>query len=70
MDCTHDNETPHQKRTAEDCLPNAALTAMTVSAVGSVRGYDEMVPFNLNVVNETRPYPEASTNSGISPGTF
>ena len=43
MDCTHgknleqdtdvfllpDNETPHQKRTADDTLPNAAVVAMT-----------------------------------------
>ncbi|KAJ1556212.1 hypothetical protein HK405_005002 [Cladochytrium tenue] len=29
MDCTHDNETPHQKRTAEDTLSTAALVAMS-----------------------------------------
>lgn len=26
MDCTHDNETPHQKRTANDTLPNGKTT--------------------------------------------
>ena len=31
---THDNETPHQKRTAEDTLPNAAIVAMSDCAIG------------------------------------
>jgi glycogen debranching enzyme len=44
MDCTHDNETPHQKRTAADTLPHAAIVAMTDCAVGSVKGFDEIVP--------------------------
>jgi glycogen debranching enzyme len=42
---THDNETPYQKRTAEDTLPTAALVAMTHCAVGSVKGFDEVVPY-------------------------
>lgn len=56
MDCTHDNETPHQKRTAIDTLPNAAIVAMSDCAVGSVKGYDEIVPELLNVVSETKKY--------------
>ncbi|KAI9353686.1 glucanotransferase domain of glycogen debranching enzyme-domain-containing protein [Obelidium mucronatum] len=48
MDCTHDNETPHQKRTAEDTLPTCG------SSIGSVKGFDEVVPELLNVVTETR----------------
>ncbi|CAG8499340.1 1617_t:CDS:10 [Racocetra fulgida] len=56
MDCTHDNETPHQKRTAEDSLSNGALVAMSSCAVGSVKGYDEIYPMTVDLVNETRPY--------------
>ncbi|ORY36809.1 hypothetical protein BCR33DRAFT_758962 [Rhizoclosmatium globosum] len=67
MDCTHDNETPHQKRTAEDTLPTAALVAMTSCAVGSVKGYDEVVPELLNVVTETRRYRNAEAHEGIIP---
>lgn len=70
MDCTHDNETPAQKRTPEDCLPNAAVVSMAVSASGSVRGYDELFSRTIDVVHETRGYPlQILTNatSGIAP---
>lgn len=56
MDCTHDNETPAQKRTVEDTLPSAALVAICSCAVGSVMGYDEGYPKLLDIVNETREY--------------
>lgn len=56
MDCTHDNETPAQKRTVEDTLPNAALVAFCSSAIGSVFGYDEAYPHLLDVVGEERTY--------------
>ncbi|KAI9204547.1 glucanotransferase domain of glycogen debranching enzyme-domain-containing protein [Polychytrium aggregatum] len=67
MDCTHDNDTPHQKRTAEDSLPNAAVVAMSTCAVGSVKGYDELVPELLNVVHETRKYRVPDAGEGIIP---
>ncbi|KAI9332132.1 glucanotransferase domain of glycogen debranching enzyme-domain-containing protein, partial [Zopfochytrium polystomum] len=67
MDCTHDNETPHQKRTAEDTLSTAALVAMSHCAVGSVKGYDEVVPYLLNVVTETRKYRLPDSYEGIIP---
>ncbi|KAJ3192406.1 hypothetical protein HK101_006611 [Irineochytrium annulatum] len=67
MDCTHDNETPHQKRTAEDTLPNAALVAMSNCAIGSVKGYDEIVPELLNVVTESRKYRLPEDYEGIMP---
>lgn len=67
MDCTHDNETPHQKRTATDTLPNAAVVAMSLCAIGSVMGYDDLVPELLNVVSETRKYRLPNLGSGISP---
>ncbi|KAK3815512.1 MAG: glycogen debranching enzyme [Benniella sp.] len=56
MDCTHDNETPHQKRRAEDTLSNAGLVCMTSCAIGSVKGYDEIFPRLLNLVTEKRLY--------------
>ncbi|KAJ1797074.1 bifunctional 4-alpha-glucanotransferase/amylo-alpha-1,6-glucosidase, partial [Coemansia sp. RSA 2399] len=56
FDWTHDNETPAQKRTMEDALPNAAIVSMTACATGSNRGYDELYPKHLNVVHEQRRY--------------
>ena len=56
MDCTHDNETPHQKRVAEDTLSNGALVTMSSCAVGSVKGYDEVYPELVDLVNEVRRY--------------
>lgn len=64
MDCTHDNETPAQKRTVEDTLPNAALTAFCSSAIGSVYGYDEAYPKLLDVVGESRQYSLNDTGIG------
>ncbi len=49
IDCTHDNETPNQKRTASDALPTAALVAMADCAIGSTRGYDELVPASIHL---------------------
>lgn len=65
MDCTHDNETPAQKRDARDTLPNAALVNMCSSATGSVMGYDEIYPRLIDLVNETRLY--TSESSGPNP---
>ncbi|KAK7227388.1 hypothetical protein V2G26_015391 [Clonostachys chloroleuca] len=61
MDCTHDNETPAQKRDARDTLPNAALVNMCSSATGSVMGYDEIYPKLIDLVNETRLYTSESS---------
>eukprot|EP00922_Rhytidocystis_sp_ex-Travisia-forbesii_P065763 GHVS01097677.1.p1 GENE.GHVS01097677.1~~GHVS01097677.1.p1 ORF type:complete len:1823 (-),score=304.21 GHVS01097677.1:256-5724(-) len=55
-DCTHDNETPNERRTAQDGLATAAVVGASACAVGSSRGFDEMVPHQLNVVTETRLY--------------
>lgn len=65
MDCTHDNETPAQKRTVEDTLPTAALVAFCSCATGTTFGFDECYPKLLDVVNETRKY-TYSDNVGIS----
>ncbi|KAJ3377045.1 hypothetical protein HDU84_009122 [Entophlyctis sp. JEL0112] len=40
---------------------------MTASAIGSVKGYDEIVPKLLNVVTETRKYRVAEAHEGIIP---
>ncbi|KAI5287790.1 hypothetical protein KEM54_005735 [Ascosphaera aggregata] len=63
MDCTHDNETPAQKRQARDTLSNAALVGLCSTAVGSVMGYDEIYPEYVNLVTETRQY--SSPYSGM-----
>lgn len=68
FDCTHDNETPQQKRTAIDALPNAAVVAASVSAIGSSRGYDELVPKVLSVVTERRSYYSYRTERGAKGG--
>ncbi|KAF2669670.1 glycogen debranching enzyme [Microthyrium microscopicum] len=62
MDCTHDNETPAQKRDARDTLPNAALVAMCAAATGSVAGYDECYPELIDLVHETRMYSSPYAN--------
>lgn len=68
MDCTHDNESPHQKRSAEDALSSAALVAFTASAIGSVQGYDELYPELLNLVHEKREYSKSDISEGIQNG--
>lgn len=69
MDCTHDNETPAQKRDARDTLPNAALVNMCSSATGSVMGYDEIYPKLVDLVSETRLYTsESSGPKGVRIG--
>ncbi|KAI7871254.1 glycogen debranching enzyme [Spinellus fusiger] len=66
MDCTHDNETPFQKRLAQDTLPNAAVVAFSDCATGSVKGYDEVYPYHLNLVSERRLYaPRTAAAAGI-----
>jgi len=55
-DCTHDNATPAQVRTAMDALPNAAIVCFTNSAVASTRGYDELLPAQLSTAKEMRLY--------------
>ena len=57
FDCTHDNEVPPQRRHASDSLSNAALTWMVDCPVGSVRGYDEIVPERIDLVHVKKQYP-------------
>ena len=55
-DLTHDNESPLDKRSAEDALSTGALAAFSYCAVGSVKGFDDLYPKLLNLVRETRQY--------------
>lgn len=62
MDCTHDNETPVQRRDGRDTLPNSALVAMCASASGSVFGMDELYPALIELVHEKRQYTSPYSN--------
>lgn len=61
MDCTHDNEAPNQKRTAEDAVATGALVAFAYAAIGSTKGFDDFYGKHLDVVQESRHY-EPYTN--------
>ncbi|KAF8202559.1 glycoside hydrolase family 13 protein [Pholiota molesta] len=63
-DQTHDNEPPLHKRSAEDALSTAALVAFSYSAIGSVKGFDDLYPKLLNLVQEKRRYEVTNTGEG------
>jgi glycogen debranching enzyme len=67
-DLTHDNESPMDKRSAEDALSTGALAAFGMCATGSVKGFDDLYPKLLNLVNEKRKYELTGLeeNSGIA----
>ena len=56
FDQSHDDASPLQRRTYLDPLPSAAVVLASSSAVGSNRGYDELVPRTISVISETRLY--------------
>lgn len=66
-DLTHDNETYLDKRSAEDALSTGSLMTFCWSAIGSVKGFDDLYPKLLNLVQETRKYEvtRLKDNSGI-----
>jgi len=64
MDCTHDNETPAQKRDARDTLSTAALVAMCSCSTGSVFGFDECYPELIELVHEKRQYSSINSTGG------
>lgn len=67
MDCTHDNESPMDKRTARDALPTGALVTFCWSAIGSNKGFDDLYPKLINIVTEKRHYEiyDGPNTSGI-----
>lgn len=66
FDLTHDNESPMHKRSAEDALSTGALATFSFSAIGSVKGFDDLYPRLLNIVTDNRKY-ELESKGGISP---
>lgn len=56
FDCTHDNQTPWQRRSGEDYLTNTALVSMARLPIGTVAGYDWIVAQNPHV-DDPRLYP-------------
>ncbi|KII87207.1 glycoside hydrolase family 13 protein [Plicaturopsis crispa FD-325 SS-3] len=65
-DLTHDNESYLDKRSAEDALSTGALVAFAFSAIGSVKGFDDLYPKLLNLVQEKRRYAEEDGDTGIA----
>ena len=67
-DLTHDNESYLHKRSAEDALSTGALITFSYSAIGSVKGFDDLYPKLLNLVREKRKYEvtHVNENSGIA----
>ncbi|KAI6024074.1 glycoside hydrolase family 13 protein [Pisolithus microcarpus] len=67
-DLTHDNESYLDKRTAEHALAVAGIVTFGYCAVGSVKGFDDLYPKLLRLVEEKRQYGVTglSENSGIS----
>ncbi len=61
-DQTHDNQPLLRTRSIYDVLASSGLVYMTKAAVGSLRGFDELVPHYIDVVKEDRPYKKWSTN--------
>ena len=55
-DVTHDNETPKDKRTAEDALSTGALVTFAKAALGSNKGFDDLYPKLLDLVHDNRLY--------------
>ena len=64
FDLTHDNESPLHKRSAEDALSTGALVTFSYSAIGSVKGFDDLYPKLLNLVQEERKY-QVNADNGV-----
>lgn len=67
-DLTHDNETYSHRRSAEDALSTGALVTFSHSAIGSVKGFDDLYPELLKLVQEKRRYAitQLGEESGIA----
>ncbi|KAF9244670.1 glycoside hydrolase family 13 protein [Melanogaster broomeanus] len=66
-DLTHDNESYLDKRTAEHTLSVAGIVTFGYCAVASVKGFDDLYPKLLNLVEEKRVYEVTGLeeNSGL-----
>lgn len=65
FDCTHDNEPPTKKFHPASSLCNAALTWMVDCPVGTVRGYDEILPERIDLVKEKKKYGTIQEDIGM-----
>lgn len=65
MDCTHDNQSPAQKRTAKDAISTGGLVTFAFSAIGSNKGFDDLYPKLLDLVSEKRLYDNVEVEAGI-----
>lgn len=65
MDCTHDNESPADKRTARDAISTGGLVGFAFSAIGSNKGFDDLYPKLLDLVGEKRLYEHVDVEAGI-----
>jgi glycogen debranching enzyme len=67
-DLTHDNESPLDKRSAEDGLSTGARATFSFAAIGSVKGFDELYPKLLDLVKEKRRYEIVGVEDGSGIG--
>ncbi|KAG2354956.1 amylo-alpha-1,6-glucosidase-domain-containing protein, partial [Suillus spraguei] len=67
-DLTHDNESYLDKRSAEHALSVAGIVTFGYCAIASVKGFDDLHPKLLNLVEEKRQYEltQLGENSGIA----
>ncbi|OCF33773.1 glycogen debranching enzyme [Kwoniella heveanensis BCC8398] len=61
-DLTHDNQSPLDKRTAEDALSTGALVTFCAAALGSNKGFDDLYPKLLDLVTDNRLYEVSDEN--------
>ncbi|KIR80314.1 glycogen debranching enzyme [Cryptococcus gattii EJB2] len=67
-DLTHDNQSPRDKRTAEDALSTGALVTFCAAALGSNKGFDDLYPKLLDLVADNRKYEVISNEKEKSSG--
>jgi glycogen debranching enzyme len=67
-DFTHDNPTVSQLRGSFDVSSNLVAVAGAMASVASTKGYDEIIPLQLSVVDERRSYLKYSEEFFRVPG--